>query len=64
MLDVQSQGFTGAVAENLATGQATCRDATFVAWANSPGHRMNMLGNYRLIGPSVIGHVYLTTLGD
>lgn len=37
------------VAENIAMGQRTAAEVVR-DWMNSPGHRANMLGNYRRIG--------------
>jgi uncharacterized protein YkwD len=37
------------VAENIALGQRTTREV-MGSWMSSPGHRANMLGNYRRLG--------------
>ncbi|RLN71031.1 hypothetical protein BBJ28_00022374 [Nothophytophthora sp. Chile5] len=38
-----------AVAENVAAGQANV-ESVMDAWMNSTGHRMNILGNYTMLG--------------
>lgn len=51
-----SQGYTGAVGENIAAGYTSAADVV-QAWINSPGHRANLLNPYYTeIG---IGYYYL-----
>jgi uncharacterized protein YkwD len=41
-----------AIAENVAYGATTAKEVVDM-WKNSPGHRENMMGNYRYIGIGV-----------
>lgn len=56
--------FKGA-AENVAAGQSTI-DAVMRSWNSSPGHRANMLGDYKYIGIGIAkdkrGNLYWCTL--
>lgn len=46
---MKGQGVTLPAAENIAMGQENAERA-YEAWAKSPGHLQNMLGNYRGLG--------------
>ncbi len=54
-----------AVAENVAYGSETASDVV-TQWKNSPGHRQNMLGNFRHIGVGTAtdaeGRIYFTQI--
>lgn len=54
-----------AVAENVAYGSETASDVV-TQWKNSPGHRQNMLGNFRHIGVGTAtdaeGRIYYTQI--
>ena len=53
------------VAENVAFGVSNGRDAVQL-WQTSPGHRMNMLGNYKYVGVGTAvdrkGQTYFTQI--
>ena len=52
-------------AENVAYGVSTA-DAVLTMWKNSPGHRKNLLGNYKYIGIGIAkdkkGRMYYTQI--
>ncbi|MCR6718838.1 MAG: CAP domain-containing protein [Chitinophagaceae bacterium] len=58
-------GKLSAIAENVAYGSNTAEDVVAM-WKNSPGHRQNMLGNFRYIGvgtaKSKDGTIYFTQI--
>lgn len=59
------EGNLSSVAENVAYGSETAVEVV-TNWKNSPGHRQNMLGNFRYIGigtaKSAEGKIYYTQL--
>ena len=54
-----------AFAENVAYGASTAKEVVSL-WKNSPGHRRNMLGNYKYVGigtaKSSDGEIYYTEI--
>lgn len=54
--------FTGA-AENIAKGQPTAA-AVVAAWADSQGHRTNMLGAYDQYGAAQVGDIWVLVLAS
>lgn len=59
------KGMTGNFAENVAYGPTSAKEVV-KGWENSPGHRKNMLGNYKYIGIGISadknGRLYYTQI--
>lgn len=59
------KGMTGNFAENVAYGPTSAKEVV-KGWENSPGHRKNMLGNYKYIGIGIAadknGRLYYTQI--
>ncbi len=47
---ISRSGFSWqSIAENVAAGQANVGEA-MTSWINSPGHRTNLMGDYKFLG--------------
>lgn len=59
------KGTKGNFAENVAYGSKTAKEV-LKGWENSPGHRKNILGNYKYIGVGIAadknGRLYFTQI--
>ncbi|KAJ0397012.1 hypothetical protein P43SY_003956 [Pythium insidiosum] len=55
---IDAEGFQwSAIAENIAEGQISVSDV-MSSWMNSPGHRANILGNYKFFGAGMTNDDY------
>ncbi|KAJ0402991.1 hypothetical protein ATCC90586_000519 [Pythium insidiosum] len=55
---IEAEGFQwSAIAENIAEGQISVSDV-MSSWMNSPGHRANILGNYKFFGAGMTNDDY------
>ena len=59
------KGIKGGFAENVAYGSSTAKEV-LNGWENSPGHRKNILGNYKYLGVGIAadrkGTLYFTQI--